>query len=176
MLVSLTAAAVLAFLPAPTAVTPTAQPAGARACAGAYSQGDAARETHAIRCLLNIERSRMGLVRLRSSGKLQTAARRHARDMVRRDFFDHTSPGGSTPARRAKRAGYPGRRIGETIAWGVGSWSTAAGTVSRWMGSAGHRRAILDPGMRDLGVGVASGSPLAGERGGETVTADFGSR
>ncbi len=165
---SLVTAALLASSPVPAAA--------AQSCAGAHTRGDSVREAHAIRCLLNAERARHGLVQLRQNSLLATAARRHSRDMVRRDFFAHISPGGSTPPGRARRAGYAGSRIGETIAWGLGAAGTPAGTVTRWMGSSGHRRTILDPRMRDIGVGVASGSPLAGTPGGATVTVDFGAR
>ncbi len=168
VLASLATAALLASTPVPAAVAQT--------CAGAHTRGDTARETHAIRCLLNVERTRRGLVQLRGSALLQTAATGHSRDMVRRDYFAHTSPGGSTPVVRARRDGYAATHLAETIAWGAGSDGTPAGTVSRWMSSTGHRRAILDASVREIGVGVTHGSPLAHIQGGVTVTAEFGLR
>jgi uncharacterized protein YkwD len=43
------------------------------------------------------------------------------------------------------------------------------------MNSAGHRRNILTPGFRDVGVGIALGAPRAGLSGGATYPANFGS-
>ena len=64
--------------------------------------------------------------------------------------------------------------LGEDIGWGTGSESTAAAMVRAWMNSPPHRRIILDRGFRDIGVGVASGVPIAGEAGGATYVIDLG--
>lgn len=130
----------------------------------------------AIRCLINRERAERDLPSLRANAKLADAASDHSRDMVRRRFFDHVSPGGSTPARRVIRAGYDWTSLGETIAWGTGSKGTAAGTVARWMDSPPHRRILLEARLRDIGIGVAHGAPVRGAWGGTTVTADLGRR
>jgi len=42
------------------------------------------------------------------------------------------------------------------------------------MRSSGHRHAILLESLRDVGVGVARGSPFKGDGGGVTYTVDFG--
>lgn len=130
----------------------------------------------AIRCLINRERAERELPSLRADARLADAASDHSRDMVRRRFFDHVSPGGSTPGRRVARAGYDWSSLGETIAWGTGSKGTAAGTVARWMDSPPHRRILLEPRLRDIGIGVAQGAPMRGASGGTTVTADLGRR
>ena len=140
------------------------------------SNGSGRRQQHAILCLINVERSRAGVPRLRLNGALSRAAERHARDMTRRDYFAHTSPSGVTPMARVKRAGYNPSTLAENIAFGTGSWGTPAGTISQWLDSPPHRRAMLSSGVRDLGIGAASGSPLPGVSGGTTVTADFGRR
>ncbi len=150
--------------------------AAAGPCAGAGERSDPAVRRHAVRCLVNNARATNGLPRLRSSSTLARAASRHARDMVRRDYFEHTSPGGSTPATRARSAGYRGRSIGETLAFAVPA-ATPARTVRGWLRSAAHRRILLSPAMRDMGVGIARGAPLAGRstRRGATVVLDAGS-
>lgn len=160
------ALAVTALLAAPVPAPALAR--AAQACPG----DDAA----AIRCLVNRERERQDLPRLRADARLADAAAEHSRDMVRRRFFDHVSPGGSTPARRVSRAGYAWTSLGETIAWGTGPYGTPAGTVERWMDSPPHRRILLEPRLRDIGVGVAEGAPVRGASGGTTVTADLGRR
>ena len=92
--------------------------AAADACAGAKRPvgANVARAARATRCLVDAARARAGLSRLRDAGALDRAAAAHARDMVRRGFFDHVSPGGSTTARaraargsRARRSARPSR-------------------------------------------------------------------
>ena len=150
--------------------------AAAGPCAGASERADPVVRRHAVRCLVNESRAARDLPRLRPSPALARAAGRHARDMVRRDFFDHTSPGGSTPASRARRAGYRGAAIGETIAYAVGPRATPAATVAAWLRSGAHRRVLFDPDLRHVGVGIARGAPLAGgsTRRGATVVLDAG--
>jgi uncharacterized protein YkwD len=143
------------------------------------SRSTAHTERRAIACLLNAVRARNGLPGLRVNGRLARAARAHSRDMVRRRYFGHSSPGGSTMTARVRRAGYlRGARaweVGETLAWGTGSAATAAGIVGSWLGSAEHRAILLDPAYRQVGVGLALGLP-DGERRGATLTAEFGRR
>jgi uncharacterized protein YkwD len=136
------------------------------------------RAVHATVCLINRARAQHGLSSLHSTGSLERAAAAHSRDMVRRDFFSHESPGGSTPQQRIDRTGYlSGARswaIGETIAWGTGGFATPASIVRDWLHSPGHRAILLDGRFRDLGIGIAIGAPTAS--GGATFTGDFGER
>ncbi|MGZ4275941.1 MAG: CAP domain-containing protein [Solirubrobacteraceae bacterium] len=148
----------------------------AGACAGAgapVKPGSVARAAKATRCLVNIARARAGLGRLRDAGALDRAAGEHSRDMVRRGFFDHVSPGGSTPRQRAHHFGYGGASIGETIAWASGA-ATPAAIVSMWMNSPPHRQVLLGGGFDLIGIGVARGAPGQGGSG-ATFTADLGS-
>ncbi len=161
---------------ATTALFAAAHPA-AQACPGAHaSQADAGVVTQArtVRCLLNVERARHGLRALHANAKLTVAAAGHSRAMVHSNVFDHNAPDGS-PEQRVHDAGYHYSSLGETIAWGTGSYGTPAGTVQRWMASPPHRRIILTARLRDVGVGITFGAPLRGRSGGATVTADFGS-
>jgi uncharacterized protein YkwD len=129
-------------------------------------------------CLVNLERSQRGLRALRSNGRLAKAADGHSRDMVRRDFFSHDGPGGSTMSSRIKRAGYlNGARsytFAENIAYGTGSYGTPISIVRSWMNSAGHRANILNGRFREIGVGVAYGAPS--QNGGATYTTNFGAK
>jgi uncharacterized protein YkwD len=131
-----------------------------------------------VLCLLNAERTKRGLPRLRDDDKLGRAAAKHSKDMVSRDFFSHDSPGGTSPGDRVKRAGYlagaRGWSVGENIAWGTGSYATPQSIVRSWMNSAGHKRNILHRGFDEIGVGIALGAP--GHEGGATYTTNFGSR
>jgi uncharacterized protein YkwD len=152
--------------------------ADVRGCADAnasIARAGVSGQTHAMRCLINWARASHGLRRLRESPRLDRAATRHSSDMVRRRYFEHVSPGGGGLVRRARRAGYHGIHLGEAIAWGTGGYATAAMTVSEWLHSAPHRRILLNPRLRDLGIGISSGTPDAGVHDdGITVTADLG--
>ena len=150
----------------------------AAACRGALTAGSVASEGRATLCLLNAERARHGLPPLRSERRLARAAGEHAHDMVLRGFFGHVSPEGVTLEQRLHRAGYLRRplvyTVGETIAWGEGADATPAAIVDGWMRSPPHRATILRRGFRDVGLGLALGSPEGGD--GTTVAANFGGR
>jgi len=132
-----------------------------------------------VLCLVNAERTQRGLRRLAQDDRLDTAAARHSTDMVRRDFFSHDAPNGSSPTERIRNAGYlkgaRGWSTGENIAWGTGSLATPQSIVRGWMRSAGHKRNILHRSFDAIGVGVALGAPSQGDAG-ATYTTTFGSR
>jgi uncharacterized protein YkwD len=112
--------------------------------------------------LINAERSARGLRAVRLDEGLERAAAGHARDMMVRDYFSHTSLDGSTCATRARRAGYctsgyRSWRIGEVIAWGMQWKGSPAEVVDGWMHSSYHRSVILGRGWRDVGVACVEG-------------------
>lgn len=173
---TMAAAAVLA--PA-TPATAAARPA----CPGAYAQpaaGNLPTIRRATLCLLNRQRVRYGLVRLRSNAPLQKVATRYARSMATKQFFDHASPTGSTFVERIMGSSYvdpgDGYSLGENIAWGSGELSTPSRIVRAWMLSPGHRANILNGRYRDIGVGVATGVPVPGGGPGATYVNEFGTR
>lgn len=159
--------------------------ADAAGCKGAKrtpSHGQTKQARRAVLCLINRERGGRGLRPLRSNRKLRGAAVRHSLSMARHNFFDHTSPTGSTMSSRIKGAGYTRRArswsVGENIAWGSGSLATPRQIVAAWMRSPGHRANILNGSFREIGVGIAVGTPvrLSAASGGATYTTDFGRR
>ena len=155
------------------------QPASAAACASASasaSTASTAQLTRATLCLLNQERSQRGLRPLRPNKRLALAAKRHAADMVRRDYFSHVAPGGTDFVARIRRAGYSAPTIGENLAAGSGSLATPAATVRGWMNSPGHRRNILHRRFREAGVGVVAGAPALGGSDSATYALTFGGR
>lgn len=131
----------------------------------------------AIACLINEQRASSGLGPLTVNFNLQQAAQPHSRAMNKHNFFGHGSS-----LNRVKAAGYLGGvsawRVGEVIGWGKGRIGTPRSIVSSWMGSPSHRSTMLMPGYRELGVGVAKGSPVARGRRLNTAiyTVDFGYR
>jgi uncharacterized protein YkwD len=140
--------------------------------------GTASQQTvsEAVRCLVNTQRSSRRLAPVQHAAALRRAAAAHARDMVRRTFFAHVSPSGSTLAARVRRAGYPGSTLGENIGWGTGSLGTPDAIVDAWMKSPPHRANILHPRFRDLGVGVTLGTPAGRSAAGAVYVLNLGRR
>ena len=176
--VRLSAAAAAAALVAALGVAPAA---GAAQTGCAQAQASAASVPapavgSAVRCLVNAERARHGLAALSASERLRAAAAAHSADMVARSFFAHVSPGGVTLTDRARRAGYPGRTLGEDIGWGTYQLGTPAAIVRAWMDSPPHRAIILNARFREVGVGVAIGTPAEPTSAGAVYTLDVGRR
>lgn len=127
----------------------------------------------AVLCLVNVERTKRGLKRLKASPNLASAARGHSADMLRRRFFDHAGPGGPSFQLRLARIRYHGTSAAENI--GYGSSFSARLIVQAWMHSPPHRANILFPRSRFAGVGLAVGVPVIPRLPGSTYTMDFGS-
>jgi uncharacterized protein YkwD len=131
-------------------------------------------------CLINRQRTRRGMARLRINPRLSRAARRHTRDMVRRRYFSHTSPRGVDMTARIRRTGYlngPYRwSIAENIAWGGRRLGSPRAIVQAWMRSPGHRHNILNPAYREMGIGVVAAAPSRVHMASATYTTTFGAR
>ncbi len=92
--------------------------------------------------------------------------------MRREGFFAHDNPQGMT---FFERVAYLHRRMtGEVEAYGSGGFGTPAGIVSLWMASPEHRRVILAPDARRVGISVITG-PFLGQSGISLATADVSS-
>ena len=99
---------------------------------------------------VNAFRARHGLLPLRLVPVLNEAAQRHADDMAYRDYFAHKTPNGTGPGDRAAAVGYRGLVL-ENLAAGMGS---PAAAVKGWINSkTGHREAMLNRDIRDVGIG-----------------------
>ena len=122
--------------------------------------------------LLNQIRAEHHLPALTYNPHLRTAARAHSLDMFRRGSFTHDSRAESSHA-RIKRY-LDTAKNSENIGWGIGLAGTPIGLAYQWMHSARHRSVILDPRMRQVGVGIAAG-PFKGKRNTVLATADFAS-
>jgi len=131
-------------------------------------------------CLLNHQRKRHGRRALEANRKLARAARKHARDMVERKYFSHTSLGGATFVDRIMRQDYvnPGEgwTLGENLAWGSYQLATPKAIVKSWMHSPGHRANILNGDFHEIGIGVVLGAPEPGVENAATYGTDFGTR
>jgi len=131
-------------------------------------------------CLLNKRRKAHGRRALKTNKRLAKAARKHARDMVERDYFSHTAPGGVSFVDRIMRQDYvdPGQgwTLGENLAWGSYQLATPKSIVRSWMRSPGHRANILNPRFREIGIGVVRGAPEPGTDSAATYATSFGTR
>jgi uncharacterized protein YkwD len=158
----------LAAAPAPAATR------CAGAAAGPASLGGDARQA-AVVCEINRARRRHGLAPVSADGRLTRMARGFARTMVAHGFFSHVGPGGATLSARQRAVGYRGRAIGEILAWGEGRYASPRAAVRSWLRSPPHRSVLLGRNYRDVGVGIALGSPFGGSmRSSATYAADFG--
>src|SRR3954451_24621608 len=99
-------------------------------------------------CLMNAERTARGLGRLQSEPLLRRVAAGYARQMVRGQFFDHTSPAGSTMLARIKATSYlrdvASWSVGADAAWGSCTPATRRPLARRRMRLADHRAGLLD--------------------------------
>ncbi len=132
-----------------------------------------------IHALINKERAQEGLASLKWDDELSGIARKHSRDMAKRNYFDHISPDGLDMMRRYGRDGYTcSVRVANTFYTGAENialnhlydsvttvngvayydWNSldkiAETTVQGWMKSPGHRQNILMPHWGREGIGV----------------------
>jgi uncharacterized protein YkwD len=130
---------------------------------------------------MNEVRVRHGLRRLAMSSELRAAAVAHTRSMAETGLFQHDSTNGSPFHQRVLRY-YDTRghawTVGENLAYGSAPLSAEA-AVKGWLRSPAHRRNLLSPAWRELGVGAVVVKEAPGAFRGATVaivTADFGRR
>lgn len=113
----------------------------------------------------NSFRAAEGLGRLAVNDELTAAAQYFADFMARTDKYGHSADG-TEPWDRAKNHGYEYCLIAENIAWVMeprGFTATGLGDklFAGWKNSPPHRKNMLDPGMLDIGIGIAY-SPRTG--------------
>jgi uncharacterized protein YkwD len=135
----------------------------------------------AVLCLVNRERAAHGENALQANARLEQAAQSHTESMAAGNYFDHVGPGGDGPATRMRAVGYiyssrVGYQVAENLGWGTLWLASPRAIVAAWMGSPPHRANILDPQLRDSGIGVSPHVPssLAHGQSGGIYTQDFG--
>jgi uncharacterized protein YkwD len=136
----------------------------------------------AIAAAVNAHRRRLGLRTLRIAAPLARAGDAHARALAVAGLFTHDWPGGRPFSRWMPsfygQAGYRSWRAGENLLWSAGSITPAA-ALSLWLASPPHRRLLLTPTWREIGIGVVHATQAAGAFGGQdvyVVAAEFGAR
>ena len=98
---------------------------------------------------VNAFRNAHGLRPVASDPKLMAAAQAHAEAMAASGVFSHNGSDGSLTERMV-RAGYAYATAAENIGHGA---RTAEETVAGWIQSPPHMRNLLEPTVRDAGVG-----------------------
>jgi uncharacterized protein YkwD len=131
---------------------------------------------------VNTVRSQQGMPQLTLNAGLATAATEHSSEMATSGLFRHTSVDGDSFSARVMRyypaAGYHSWAVGEDLFWRSPD-ADAAAVVSAWLASASHRRILLDPRWREIGVSAVHATRAPGDflgREATIVTADFGAR
>lgn len=131
---------------------------------------------------INAFRAAHGLAPLRLSTSLTAAARSHSIEMETDGYFAHSSHDGEVFWKRIQSY-YPSTSYGY---WSVGEnllWSSpdvdAQRALTMWENSPEHRRNLLDPHWREIGISAVHAGSAPGVFGGQAVTivtTDFGVR
>ncbi|MFN8475887.1 MAG: S8 family serine peptidase [Anaerolineae bacterium] len=119
--------------------------------------------------LINQQRAQNGLGPYRTDSRLNAASDYHNRYMRDNNCFAHQCSGEADPFQRMINYGYPLSAGGENIGKG---YQTPSDMVNGWMGSSGHRAAILSTTYVDIGCGYLLGP--SGNAWDSYWTCDFG--
>ncbi len=117
---------------------------------------------------INQARAQANLPPLTRNPELDAAAQTHAQDLLEHGAaLGHRGSDGSNISQRIARAGYAGDAVGENWA----SYRTLDKIFEFWLNDPPHRKNILEPRYREIGIGVAMRA-----NGGWIVVTDFGAR
>jgi uncharacterized protein YkwD len=148
-----------AALAATALLFPAPHDAGAGVVAPAPAACEATAGAARVECLINRARRGRGLSPLVRVRVLDRAAGFQAASMARCGQFSHT-PCGRPFGWSFRAAGFRvgGRPVAENIAWGMGELASPEETVRHWLASPPHRRNILSPRYRRIGIGTGTGN------------------
>ena len=104
--------------------------------------------------LINEERRKAGLGAVAYNGALDNSAEKHASHMSLVGKMAHDGIGDGDPGERARAEGWR-KAWGENVATGQ---TSPEQVVAEWMRSPSHRKNILDPNFRNMGVGYVTAS------------------
>lgn len=105
-------------------------------------------ETESVVKLVNEERKKTGVSALTANASLNKAAQKRAEEISK--SFSHTRPDGSAFYTVFKEFSVQYSAAGENIAAGQ---KTPEAVMTSWMNSAGHKKNILNPTYKNIGVG-----------------------
>jgi uncharacterized protein YkwD len=131
---------------------------------------------------LNALRASHHLRPLTLSRPLSVAALAHTKEMAEEGYFAHESGNGSPFWKRIQRfygsSGYGYWSVGENLLWSAPDVDSAE-AIKLWFNSPEHKKNMLDPHWRELGVAalhVSSAPGVYGDQQVTIVTTDFGVR
>ena len=104
--------------------------------------------------LVNQERIAKNLEPLKINAQLMKAALDKAQDMIKNNYFAHTSPKGIDPWFWFEKNKYNYQIAGENLAM---DFKEAEAQEKAWMKSETHRKNILNPAYKEIGVAVKKG-------------------
>ncbi|HEY8774294.1 MAG TPA: CAP domain-containing protein [Gaiellaceae bacterium] len=131
---------------------------------------------------INELRREHGLRELQLNGALSRAALGHSFSMAKHGFFSHSGWNGSPFWQRIKPNYRPHPTsywsVGENMLWASGDMS-ADQAIEMWLASPEHRKNLLTPAWREVGLGAVRALSAPGVYEGldvTIITADFGVR
>lgn len=105
--------------------------------------------------LTNNSRIEAKRVPLKLSTTLSQIAQEKAEDMARRDYLEHLNPEGQKIYTKLRAINYKYRLAGENLARGFESMQRLHNS---WMSSPTHKKNIVEPRFREIGIGIATGT------------------
>jgi uncharacterized protein YkwD len=115
-----------------------------------------ARVETAMVCVLNGVRAREGRAPVSRNRRLDRSAARHTRDMTTRGYFAHQRRGGPSLLARIRRTGYledvRSALYSENLAFAAPERASAASMTDAFGFSESHRKTMMYPRFRDVGV------------------------
>ena len=107
-------------------------------------------EEQAMVAMVNQEREKAGLAPLTIDLSLTEVAREKSRDMIRNNYFSHTSPTYGSPFDMMRQFGISFTAAAENIA----KYNSVEGAHNGLMNSSGHRANILNGTYTHIGIGI----------------------
>jgi len=131
---------------------------------------------------VNALRRSHGLVPLKLNNRLTAAADFHSKEMASKGIFSHESPDGSAFWKRVQRfygsANYRYWSVGENLVWASPDMD-AKYALELWLGSPEHKKNLLTPRWREIGLSAVKATAAPGVFSGldvTIITANFGVR
>lgn len=104
--------------------------------------------------LVNESREAVGISEVIENSILNNVARDKVRDMIKNNYFAHTSPEGKDPWTWFAKNDYKYLAAGENLAI---NFTSAERQHKAWMASPTHKKNIMNPVYREIGVAVVKG-------------------
>jgi uncharacterized protein YkwD len=129
---------------------------------------------------INAFRAQHGLAKLRLNTQLTVAARAHSQQMAEKGYFAHESADGSAFWKRLRSFTVSAHSwsVGENLIWSSPDIDGAR-ALRLWLASPEHRKNLVNPQWREIGVSAVHVAQAPGVYRGQDVTivtTDFGFR